>query len=61
MKPLKKLSSSSTSKSPYSFFLEYFNPDGKEKAGFNLKPTYQRNVVWGDKEKIKFIESVFMA
>ena len=56
---LSKLSSSSTTKAPYTFFIEYFNPNGEEKEGFNSRPSFQRNVVWGVKERLKFIESIF--
>lgn len=57
---LSKLPSSSTTKTPYTFFIEYFNPDGEEKELFNSKHSFQRNIVWGTKSKFKnFIESIF--
>ena len=59
MQPLKKLTSTNTSVTPWNIRLSYFDNVGKEKEGFTLNPPYQRNVVWETKQHIKFIESVF--
>lgn len=59
IEPLKKLASSTTQMTPYNIFTMYFNANGYEKDGFTLRPIYQRNVVWGKKQYLKFIESVF--
>jgi hypothetical protein len=60
MEPLKQLTVTSTNSSPSYIFFTYFNVDGEEKDDFTLKPIYQRNVVWGTKQYLKFIESIFV-
>lgn len=55
-----KLTSQITLKTPYCMFVECFETDGSEKHGFDSRPPYQRNIVWGTKQYLKFIESIFM-
>lgn len=55
-----RLNSQITLKTPYCIFVECFDTDGNEKHGFDSRPPYQRNIVWGTKQYLKFIESIFM-
>jgi hypothetical protein len=59
MEPLKQLTVTTTNSSPSYIFFAYFDANGDEKEDFTLKPIYQRNVVWGTKQYLKFIESIF--
>ena len=54
---LSKLNSTSTTKTPHNVYIWLLKTDTD--IVFVLNPNYQRNIVWGPKQYLKFIESVF--